>query len=100
MPAARPKVPSRPGEAWVGLLVGFFLAMPLFEIFLLTVLAIDGGWFDASYTARYFSNSVTLVSLLALWHVVAALLGMAVRLFWLQVGRRRRLRAVSGGAGQ
>jgi len=100
MPAAKPNVPSQPREAWVGLLIGFFLAMPLFEIFLLTVLAIDGGWFDASYTARYFSNSITLVALLALWHVVAALGGMATRLVWLRVWRRRRLRAISGGAGQ
>jgi len=52
--------------------------MPLFEVFLLTVLAIDGLWFDAVITVQYFSKSANLIGLLILLHVVTGLTGAVI----------------------
>lgn len=86
-----------------GAVVGFVLAMPLFECLLLTTLAVDGGVFDATLAVQFFSRSANVLALLAGWHLVATLLGaltglaLAYRLH--RRGRRPRLRVIPGGAG-
>lgn len=59
----------------IGAGVGFALGMPLFEVFLLTVLAVDGEWFDAAYTIRYFTQSSNVIILLALLHIATGIIG-------------------------
>lgn len=81
---------------WIGAGIGFALGMPLFEVVLLSVLAIDGGLFDAAYTIKYFAESSNVILLLVLLHittgVAGALLGTVVGF----VQERRRLRVVRG----
>lgn len=81
----------------VGAGVGLALAMPLFEVSLLVILAIDGELFDAAYTIRYFTNSANLFGLLAVLHALLALIGALVGMLVFQARSRKRLRVVRGG---
>lgn len=86
---------------WIGAGVGLALGMPLFEVFLLTALAIDGEWFDAAYTIRYFSESANLIILLAILHIIMAMAGALAAALWHRARRRRRrFRVIHGGAGR
>lgn len=62
----------------VGAGVGLALGMPLFEVFLLTILAIDGELFDASLTIRYFSQSANVIILLIVLHIITAAIGALI----------------------
>ncbi|WP_374712567.1 hypothetical protein [Symbiobacterium terraclitae] len=82
-----------------GAAVGLALGMPVFEVFLLTILAIDGGLFDAMVAIRYFSRPLNLIFLLVALHVVGGLIGagagyMAYRA---RPRPRPRLRVIPGG---
>jgi len=81
----------------VGAGVGVALGMPLFEVFLLTALAVDGGVFDAVVAIRYFSHPANLVTLLVLLHLVTAVVGAAVGYFLGRVRPHPRLRVIPGG---
>jgi len=81
-------------STWIGAGVGLALGMPLFEVFLLTTLVIDGGVFDAAYTIRYFSHSSNLIILLVLLHLVTASVGALVGFLTQRIRRRRQLQAV------
>ncbi|HWI50961.1 MAG TPA: hypothetical protein VNT01_02305 [Symbiobacteriaceae bacterium] len=81
----------------VGAGVGLALAMPLFEVCLLVILAIDGEVFDAAYTIRYFTNSANLFGLLAVLHAALALAGALVGMLVFQARDRKRLRVIRGG---
>lgn len=83
----------------VGAGVGLALGMPLFEVFLLTILAIDGEWFDATLTIQYFSHSANLIILLILLHIVTATTGALVGTFATKQ-RGRRLQVLPGHAGR
>jgi hypothetical protein len=84
----------------IGAGIGLALGMPLFEVCLLTILAIDGQWFDASYTIRYFSQSANVILLLVLLHIVTASIGALVGAVTYQARTRKRLRVIPGGAGR
>lgn len=84
-------------SAIIGAGVGFALGMPLFEVFLLTTLAVDGGIFNAAVTTRYFSSSVNLITLLVVLHLVTASIGAAVGYGRHRLQRRPHLRAIPGG---
>ena len=45
--------------ALVGAALGSALAMPLFEVCLLTILLVDGSLLDATVAVRYFSRPLT-----------------------------------------
>lgn len=83
--------------ALIGALVGFGLSMPLFEISMLTILALDGGWFKA-LAFPYLASSADLVLILALLHTSFALAGALGGYLW---GRRHPrhppLRVIRGG---
>jgi hypothetical protein len=81
---------------WIGAGLGLALGMPLFEVFLLVTLAIDGEWFDASYTIRYFASSAHVLMVLVALHVVTALTGAVVGALVQYSRRRRRLRVIPG----
>ncbi len=87
-------------SALIGAGVGLALGMPLFEVFLLTILAIDGGWFNAAYTIRYFSKSANVIILLLMLHVVTALLGAVAGTVIHRLRQRRELRVIARTAGQ
>ncbi len=80
---------------WVGAGVGLLLGMPLFEVLLLTLLVLDGVWFDAAYTIRYFTSSQNVIILLAVIHLFTALVGAVVGTVHHRMGNRQRLRVVS-----
>lgn len=82
----------------VGAGVGVALAMPLFEVCLLVILAIDGELFDAAYTIKYFTNSANVFGLLAVLHIVLAGVGALLGALVHQARERKRLRLVRGGA--
>lgn len=82
----------------VGAGVGLALAMPLFEVCLLLMLAVDGEWFNAAYTIRYFTNSANVIGLLAVLHAILASVGGLIGLLVYQAKSRRRLRVIRGGA--
>lgn len=82
----------------VGASVGLALAMPLFEVLLLTILAIDGVWFDAVITIQYFTKSSNLIGLLILLHLVTGLTGAVIgSLLPRQPRRRKNLALIAGG---
>lgn len=85
-------------SALIGAGVGLALGMPLFEVFLLTVLAIDGGIFDAAYTVQYFSSSANVIILLVILHLVTATVGALVGASIHRMQNRRRPRIVPGRA--
>ena len=78
--------------------VGFALGMPLFEVFLLTVLAIDGEVFKAAYTVQYFSKSANVITLLVILHLVTAAVGAVVGTVLHRIRTRPRLRVLPGRA--
>lgn len=84
----------------IGAGVGFALGMPLFEVLLLTVLAIDGELFDAAYTMHYFSKSTNVILLLIILHVVTASIGALVGASIHRMKRRPGLRVIPGTAGR
>ncbi|MFZ5817760.1 MAG: hypothetical protein ACOY93_21110 [Bacillota bacterium] len=84
----------------IGAGVGFALGMPLFEVFLLTILAIDGELFDAALTIQYFSKSANLIFLLVLLHLVTAATGALVGSIIHRYRGRRGLRVVPSTAGR
>jgi|GEM_PF-1885826 len=84
---------------WVGALVGLAFGMPVFEVCLLLILAIDGSWFDASMTVRYLSHSGNVLLLLAALHAVTASVGWVTGWLLHRARSRRRLRVIPGGAG-
>jgi ethanolamine transporter EutH len=86
--------------ALVGGGIGLALGMPLFEVCLLVILAIDGQWFDASYTIRYFSQSANVIALLIALHIVTASVGALAGAILYQSRSRRRLRIIPGGVGR
>jgi hypothetical protein len=73
-------------SALIGAGVGLALGMPLFEVFLLTILAIDGGLFNATYTVRYLASSANVIILLVMLHLATAAVGALVGAI---MGRRR-----------
>lgn len=79
----------------IGAGVGLALGMPLFEVFLLAVLAIDGELFGAAYTIRYFTSSFNLIALLIILHAVTALIGGLVGALLHQARNRQRARELS-----
>ncbi|HWI63994.1 MAG TPA: hypothetical protein VNT75_19330 [Symbiobacteriaceae bacterium] len=81
----------------VGAGAGLALAMPLFEVSLLVILAVDGEWFDAAYTIHYFTNSANVIGLLAVLHAVLAVIGGLVGMLVYQARSKRRLRVIRGG---
>jgi hypothetical protein len=72
--------------------------MPLFEVSLLALLAVDGEWFGAAYTIKYFTNSTNLIGLLAALHVALALVGGMMGALQFLARQRKRLRVIKGGA--
>jgi membrane protein DedA with SNARE-associated domain len=91
---------QRNRSALIGAGVGLALGMPLFEVFLLTTLAIDGELFNAAHTIQYFSHSANLIILLLVLHTVTAAIGAAVGYLVGRVRKRRRLRVIPGMAGR
>lgn len=87
-------------STWIGAGVGFALGMPLFEVFLLAVLAIDGEWFSATYTIKYFTQSTTLLILLAILHLVTTTVGALVGAAVYQVKTRQRVQSVAQETGR
>lgn len=81
----------------VGAAVGFALAMPLFEVCLLTILLIDGSLLDAMVAIRYFSRPLNLVALLAALHLAGGLIGAAVGYAHSRIRPQPRLRVLAGG---
>jgi hypothetical protein len=81
----------------VGAGIGLALAMPLFEVCLLVILAIDGEVFDAAYTIQYFTNSANVFGLLAVLHLFLGLIGGLLGALVYQARNRKRLRLVRGG---
>ncbi|HYF76300.1 MAG TPA: hypothetical protein VD973_04160 [Symbiobacteriaceae bacterium] len=81
----------------VGAGIGLALAMPLFEVCLLVILAVDGEVFDAAYTIKYFTNSANVIGLLAVLHVALAMVGGLMGALAYQARNRKRLRLVRGG---
>ncbi|MFO7171614.1 MAG: hypothetical protein DIU70_001420 [Bacillota bacterium] len=92
-----------PGGWWRGALtgglVGFALAMPLFECLLLTALALDGEIFRGRVVIGYLARPARVLATLALWHGAAALVGAGTGgwLAWRKARRRPRLRVIPGG---
>lgn len=85
-------------SAWIGAGVGLALGMPMFEVFLLTVLAIDGGVLGADRTVQYFSKSANVITLLIILHLVMAALGALVGYTIQRMKKRRRFRVIPGRA--
>lgn len=85
-------------SALIGAGVGLALGMPLFEVFLLTILAVDGEWFNAAYTVQYFAKSANVIALLVILHLITAAIGAAVGANIHRIKDRRRLRALPGRA--
>lgn len=81
----------------VGALLGFGLAMPLFEVCLLTILLVDGTLLDARVAMRYFSRPLNLIALLGALHVAGGVVGAAVGYARWRVRRPPRLRVIPGG---
>lgn len=81
----------------IGAGIGLALGMPLFEVALLTILAIDGQWFDAAYTIKYFTESANLIGILALVHLLTGAAGALLGAVTFQARSRRRLRVIPGG---
>lgn len=82
----------------VGAGIGIALAMPLFEVCLLVILAIDGELFAAANTIKYFTNSANVIGLLTALHGALALVGAFVGMLVFQAKSRKRLRVIRGGA--
>lgn len=78
-------------SALIGAGVGFALGIPLFEVFLLTVLAIDGELFDAAYTMQYFSKSGNVIVLFVVLHLLTASIGALVGVSIHRLRNRRGL---------
>lgn len=85
-------------SALIGAGVGLALGMPLFEVFLLTILAVDGELFNATYTVQYFSKSANVITLLIILHVITAAVGAVVGANIHRIKGRRRLRVLPGRA--
>lgn len=85
-------------SALIGAGIGLALGMPLFEVALLVMLAVDGGWFDATYTIAYFTKSANVISLLVVLHLVTGTVGALVGYTVHQMRSRRRLRVIPGRA--
>jgi len=83
--------------ALLGAALGSALAMPAFEVCLLTILLIDGILFDTTVAIRYLSRPLNLIALLAVLHVVGALIGAAVGNAYARMRSRPRLRVIAGG---
>jgi hypothetical protein len=82
----------------IGAGVGFALGMPLFEVFLLTTLVVDGGLLNAAVATQYFSRSANLIALLVVLHLVTAAIGAAIGYGLHRLQRRRpHLRVITGG---
>lgn len=82
----------------IGAGIGLALGMPLFEVALLVLLAVDGGWFDATYTIKYFTESANVITLLVVLHAVTAVVGALVGTIVHHSRNRRRLRLIPGKA--
>lgn len=80
----------------IGAGVGFALGMPLFEVFLLAVLAIDGELFHAAYTVQYFAKSANVIMLLVILHLVTATVGALVGTVLSRIRTRPHLRVLPG----
>ncbi|MCG0239916.1 MAG: hypothetical protein L6E13_12220 [Firmicutes bacterium] len=96
---------KRPGpDGWwrgalTGGLLGFALAMPLFECLLLTALAVDGEIIGSRAVIRHLARPASVLVALALWHGAATLVGAGVGawLAWQKARHRPRLRVIPGG---
>lgn len=85
-------------SALIGAGVGLALGMPAFEVFLLTILVIDGELFRAAYTVQYFAKSANVIILLLVLHAVTASVGALVGASIHRFKKRRHLRVVPGVA--
>jgi len=83
--------------ALVGAALGFALAMPAFEVCLLTILLIDGGLLDAMVAIRYFSRPLNVIALLVVLHVAGGLIGAAAGYAHGRMRSPPRLRVIGGG---
>lgn len=84
--------------ALVGAALGSALAMPLFEVCLLTILLVDGSLLDATVAVRYFSRPLNLIGLLAFLHVLGGMVGAAVGYLHSRLRPVPRLRVIPGGS--
>ena len=80
--------------------VGLALGMPLFEVALLILLAIDVQWFDEAYTLRYFTESANIFAILGVLHAVTAFAGACAGAAVHLSRSRRRLRVIPGRGGR